>query len=55
MWHPANDHVNKPLALGICADCPVRQQCLEHALERREPLAIWGGKTVWQRTAMLTR
>ncbi|MDS1272552.1 WhiB family transcriptional regulator [Lipingzhangella sp. LS1_29] len=31
-------------AKTLCADCPVRQQCLTGALERREPWGVWGGE-----------
>ncbi|GAA1394666.1 WhiB family transcriptional regulator [Luteococcus peritonei] len=31
-------------AKQVCADCPVRQQCLAGALERREPHGVWGGE-----------
>ncbi|KIH99870.1 DNA-binding protein [Streptomonospora alba] len=31
-------------AKAICADCPVREQCLADALERREPWGVWGGQ-----------
>jgi WhiB family redox-sensing transcriptional regulator len=31
-------------AKAICAKCPVRQPCLEGALERREPWGVWGGQ-----------
>ncbi|HEX2272863.1 MAG TPA: WhiB family transcriptional regulator [Acidimicrobiales bacterium] len=30
-------------AKAICAECPVRQLCLEGALARREPYGVWGG------------
>ena len=30
-------------AKQICADCPVRRECLEYALRVREPFGIWGG------------
>lgn len=30
-------------AKRICADCPVRLQCLNYALKRNEPFGIWGG------------
>ena len=30
-------------AKRICADCPVRSECLEHALEQDEKFGIWGG------------
>jgi len=31
-------------AKQICALCPVMAQCLEGALERREPWGVWGGQ-----------
>lgn len=31
-------------AKAICARCPVREECLEGALERREPAGVWGGQ-----------
>ena len=31
-------------AKALCATCPVRQRCLEGALERREPWGVWGGE-----------
>lgn len=30
-------------ALRICARCPVREECLAHALAVREPYGVWGG------------
>jgi len=32
-------------ALKICAVCPVKQQCLEHALSVPEVYGTWGGKS----------
>ncbi|GAA3765752.1 WhiB family transcriptional regulator [Salinactinospora qingdaonensis] len=31
-------------AKAVCAECPVREQCLADALERREPWGVWGGQ-----------
>jgi WhiB family redox-sensing transcriptional regulator len=31
-------------AKQICALCPVMAECLEGALERREPWGVWGGQ-----------
>jgi hypothetical protein len=31
-------------AKEICTGCPVQPQCLEGALERREPWGVWGGQ-----------
>lgn len=32
-----------PVAKTICGRCPVRAQCAAWAIERREPLGVWGG------------
>jgi len=31
-------------AKAVCAECPVKEQCLSDALERREPWGVWGGQ-----------
>ena len=31
-------------AKRVCGDCPVLAECLEGALERREPFGVWGGQ-----------
>ena len=31
-------------AKALCLDCPLRQECLEGALDRREPWGVWGGE-----------
>ena len=41
-------------AKAICAPCPVKEQCLAHALSVREPYGIWGGVTAEERAAMLS-
>ena len=33
-------------AKALCAPCPLRAQCLEGALARREPWGVWGGQLV---------
>ncbi len=35
-------------AKALCLDCPVRAQCLDGALERREPWGVWGGELFLQ-------
>ena len=35
-------------AKALCVDCPVRDLCLDGALERREPWGVWGGQLFLQ-------
>ena len=44
-----NGRVDLRPARTICAGCPVRQPCLEYAIEAREPYGIWGGLTQAER------
>ena len=37
------DGVGVEIAKRICADCPVRESCLEYALSHNIELGIWGG------------
>jgi len=30
-------------AKAVCAQCPVRSECLEWALETAQPHGVWGG------------
>lgn len=36
-------------AKAVCASCPVRETCLEHAIANHEDEGVWGGKTVKER------
>jgi hypothetical protein len=36
-------------AKAICAGCPVREQCLDDAIERNEEHGVWGGMTPEER------
>ncbi len=40
-------------AKAICAQCDVRQDCLDFALRVREPHGIWGGLTEAERRRRL--
>ena len=40
-------------ARGFCRTCPVRTQCLAHALDHRVEFGVWGGMTERQRRALL--
>lgn len=36
------------IAKMLCADCPVRVECLASALDRAEPWGVWGGELFLQ-------
>jgi WhiB family transcriptional regulator, redox-sensing transcriptional regulator len=36
------------LAKSLCRNCPLRRECLNGALERREPWGVWGGELLVQ-------
>jgi WhiB family transcriptional regulator, redox-sensing transcriptional regulator len=31
-------------AKALCAECPIRSECLAAALQRKEPWGVWGGE-----------
>lgn len=35
-------------AKALCGDCPIREACLDAALERGEPWGVWGGQLLVQ-------
>lgn len=49
-WFPQRGEDPEP-ARAVCSGCPVRERCLEHALEARE-VGVWGGTTDRERTAL---
>ena len=47
---PTGDrHAREAQAKAICAECPVRLECLEWALSVAEPHGVWGGYTESER------
>lgn len=40
-------------AKQVCRRCPVRDQCLAHALNRGELYGVWGGTTAGERRALM--
>ncbi len=54
MFFPGQDGDAEP-ALRVCAGCPVREPCLEFALDTRQRYGIWGGTTERQRRRLLRR
>ncbi len=48
IFFPESETAAAP-ALAVCARCPVRDQCLDFALETRQHDGIWGGATETER------
>jgi WhiB family redox-sensing transcriptional regulator len=42
-------------AKAICAVCPVREECLEFALQTRPGDGVWGGLTATERHRLIRR
>lgn len=42
VFFPETGHSNLP-AKRVCARCPVRAECLEHALATDQRFGVWGG------------
>jgi WhiB family redox-sensing transcriptional regulator len=42
-------------AKRICAQCDVRDECLEYSIQIREPHGIWGGLNEAERRDLLER
>jgi len=41
-------------AKALCADCPIRIECLAGALSREEPWGVWGGE-IFERGVVVPR
>lgn len=57
LFYPASagDRSTIVAAKRVCGECPVRAECLRHALETVEPHGIWGGLTEWERAKLPQR
>jgi WhiB family transcriptional regulator, redox-sensing transcriptional regulator len=42
-------------AKAICGRCAIRQQCLDYAVETRQPDGIWGGASEAERRLIVAR
>jgi WhiB family redox-sensing transcriptional regulator len=40
-------------AKAICAECTARPECLDYALQIREPHGVWGGLNESERSQLL--
>ncbi len=52
IFYPAAEE-DSEVAKAICAECPVREACLEYALTSREHEGIWGGTTARERRRII--
>lgn len=43
------------IAKALCAQCPVKRECLDFALETDQRFGIWGGLSAGERSARLGR
>ena len=48
-----SDGVGVEKAKRICAECPVKDRCLEYALKNRVDHGVWGGTSERQRRRIL--
>lgn len=48
-WFFGESSTDVALARAVCADCPVRQQCLDAACDNHEQFGVFGGLTVKER------
>ena len=59
-FHPEGERgpareAREKAAKAICAECPVRISCAQHALAVREPYGVWGGLSEDDREALYRR
>ena len=54
MFFPS-DGVGVEIARRLCADCPVKERCLDYALEHRIDHGVWGGASERERRRILKR
>ena len=51
LWFAENP-LDLERAKALCADCPIRRECLSAALERQEPWGVWGGEIIERDTVI---
>lgn len=54
IFYPATDE-EAAEAKQVCGACPVRIECLEHAIGHREHNGVWGGATERERQRIIRR
>ncbi|HEY3140276.1 MAG TPA: WhiB family transcriptional regulator [Acidimicrobiales bacterium] len=50
-----SDGVGVEVARRICVDCPVKESCLEYALNNRIDHGVWGGCSERERRRIIKR
>lgn len=56
LFFPEDGHADQAgEAKSVCRSCPVRAECLNHALTSGEEFGIWGGTTERERHRMKHR
>lgn len=53
VFYPLDDDQDADAAKEVCAQCQVRQACLEFALATSERDGVWGGATERERRRMI--
>jgi len=53
IFYPEDEDDLAENAKSVCAECTVRLACLNHALDHREHLGVWGGATARERRRLL--
>ena len=53
VFYPDDDEDEGLDAKEICATCPVREACFEHAITAREKIGVWGGYTARERRRLV--
>lgn len=51
LFHPHRGEDSSP-AKRVCAECPVREECLDWAVVAKEKQGVWGGVTERHRRSM---
>lgn len=51
LFYPDKHH-KAEAAKAVCARCPVREQCLNEAMSRRDPHGVWGGLSPEERKSL---
>lgn len=53
LWF-AEEPADLEAAKALCRECPLRQPCLDEAIDRAEPWGVWGGE-IFDRGAVIAR